>query len=85
MSRISIDQAREYLKTVARCDFKDGSFQDYIDNRLAGDFAVEVAEVIKHYRKALSGVRDCVRESVSGSDAYDKACNIVEKAFKRTN
>jgi len=81
MSRVTIDEARTLLKQVMRERFKDTTFTDYIDNRLAGDFAVEIYEAIKHYRQALNDVTGCVKDAVSGSDAYERACDIVDTAF----
>jgi hypothetical protein len=42
----SVDEAKEYLKSVCMCSFKDKTFETYIENTLAGDFAVEIANVI---------------------------------------
>ena len=39
----SIDQAKDYLKALCFYKFKDNTFNNYIENKLAGDFAVEIA------------------------------------------
>lgn len=55
---ITIDEAREYLKDQCIKHFKDKSFEHYIDRKLAGDFAVEIAELIhKLYDRNISSYK----------------------------
>ena len=48
----SVDEARDYLKTLCYYKFKDKTFINYIENKLAGDFAVEIANVFIRDRNA---------------------------------
>ena len=42
----SVDEAKEYLKSVCFYSFKDKTFESYIETKLAGDFAIEIANVL---------------------------------------
>lgn len=48
MKRMTIEEAKAYLKEECLKRFEDSTFRSYIDNKLAGDFSVEVAELIKY-------------------------------------
>jgi hypothetical protein len=46
-----IQQSREYLIDFMRINFTDKTFDNYIENTLAGDFACELATIIERMRR----------------------------------
>lgn len=42
----SVSDARNFLLVICNNRFKDKTFENYIESKLAGDFAVEIANVM---------------------------------------
>jgi hypothetical protein len=66
---MDIDEARVLLREVCNTQFKDKTFNYYIERDLAGDYAVEIATYIQCLRQQLTkpadevlieALRDCV-------------------------
>lgn len=45
--RMNIDESKEFLRHICNKHFNDKTFNHYIEARLAGDFACEIANYIK--------------------------------------
>jgi len=85
-----IDEARDYIYKLSKTDFEDTNFCNYIQNRLAGDFALEISNVIKSLKEKLSAVVSSNTELLflnaelqlnlkSGARAYTELKNKYDK------
>lgn len=58
MKTMTISDAREFLKEMCAFEFKNKYFENYIDNTLSGDFAVEIVKIICKQEPYRSGLKD---------------------------
>lgn len=55
---MNIDQAKAFLVEVNNKEFKDKTYKDYIETRLAGDFSVELAKYIKSLKERVENAEN---------------------------
>ena len=58
---MDIDEAKAFLKGVMDARFTDRTFHHYINNMLAGDFAVEIATVIRDQAKLAESRQENIK------------------------
>ena len=50
----NIDNAKDLLKEICKQNFNDKTFIEYIDKKLAGDFATEISNYIESLRTRIA-------------------------------
>jgi hypothetical protein len=80
---MNVDEARQLIKEVMEAKFTDKTFRHYINESLAGDFAVEIATALQNNACQITALKQVVVERETERDRYKAALEVAKDGIGR--